>query len=549
MNYKGKYTGEEIDSLLTQVQEGKEIALIHEALEGKADESGAYPRMSVGFSEHLVGHGESSSAEFSFRASGGKSILDGTARVKELRGNTVVWNQKLGDASWDIQFDTEQIDKIKNGATYIISFEDFSPKEAGKTGYAYMLMPYMPFYAHKYLFIAEAQGDYIQYIKCGVFDGSQYQFIGQGRIDNTPLCAYFHTFNNDFVGVYVRFDVEVGLDNYAKANTICMTPRVYDLTQMFGAGNEPSTIEDFYARIPIGVDMDAYDEGMVIPFTADAIKSVGDNAWNKDTAVRGYVDDSTGVFTTHPESTTVVDLIRCLPNEEYYCNKVIHYTQKAAFHFFNENMEYIGIDGIWDATTNLYSSGKITTPSNARYMLVGTAYTTVNECMVTLVHSGWKVEVNNEYKPYEVFTREIDPRIKAAFPNGMNKWDKVYNKEDKGYIVKGTQIRAYEEGDSASDIMITDGKITIFKLVNPTIVEYEEPFNLDYEVWDFGTEEIIGSEPSAPISANIVYGFNATDTIRTNAIAVGDHEARIAQLEAMIATLQARLVNSEEDTL
>ena len=52
---------------------------------------------------------------------------------------------------------------------------------------------------------------------------------------------------------------------------------IVDLTQMFGSGNEPTTIEEFYQRIPMGVDLNAYNEGEVISMAASGIKSVGRN--------------------------------------------------------------------------------------------------------------------------------------------------------------------------------------------------------------------------------------------------------------------------------
>ena len=61
---------------------------------GKDLKEGYHPNSTVGMSDNLVGRGESVPAEFSFRASGGKSIKDGTARIKRLKGNSVVWNQK-----------------------------------------------------------------------------------------------------------------------------------------------------------------------------------------------------------------------------------------------------------------------------------------------------------------------------------------------------------------------------------------------------------------------------------------------------------------------
>ena len=55
----------------------------------KANKDGVYPDLIAG---DLVGRGESVPAEITFRASGGKSIKDGKAYIKRIKGNSVVWN-------------------------------------------------------------------------------------------------------------------------------------------------------------------------------------------------------------------------------------------------------------------------------------------------------------------------------------------------------------------------------------------------------------------------------------------------------------------------
>ena len=91
----------------------------HQDISGKADTSGRYPEMSVGFADDLVGRGESVPAEFSFRASGGKSIKDGAARIKRLKGNSVVWNNMVDtrhlQGEWSYQNDFMH---LQNGHIY-----------------------------------------------------------------------------------------------------------------------------------------------------------------------------------------------------------------------------------------------------------------------------------------------------------------------------------------------------------------------------------------------------------------------------------------------
>jgi hypothetical protein len=330
--------------------------------------------------------------------------------------------------------------------------------------------------------------------------------------------------------------------------------------------------------------MYAYNEGEVIHCNTESIKSVGDNAWDEEWEVGGLSSDG--------EPSSVANRIRSrnyievLANEEYYSTRFL------TIFFYDDEMRFLSYI---DMNTSTF-----TTPSGCRYIkfyLYGTEDYN-NDIMITLVHSGWKVDTDAKYQPYEQDIRKIDYRILEAFPNGMMPWDMVYNKNGKGYIVKGTGVvedmsllnwdtgfggfhtsdirhnikHLYEYIPSnilcsrlATNLVSSDdvgialiyggsadhpynGNIKIvgydslnslladlqgiplyYELAEPTIIEYDEPFNLDYLVWDFGTEEIIADKPSAPLKADIIYQFNAVDEIR--------------ELRQLIATMQAQLAS------
>ena len=60
------------------------------------------------------------------------------------------------------------------------------------------------------------------------------------------------------------------------------------------------------------------------------------------------------------------------------------------------------------------------------------------------------------------------------------------------------------------------GVILYYEPTEMEVLEYDEPFNLDYKVADFGTEEIISQVPSAAFKGRTIYQFNAVDQIREN---------------------------------
>ena len=583
--YQG--TEEEFASILALAPTNHDsIIKIEEMLTNKADKTGRYPEMSVGYADDLVGRGESTPAEFSFRASGGKSIKDGAARIKRLRGNSVVWNNMVDTRGYETGFVIREGIKIQQG--------------------------------HKYLLQRSAANDGLYLIP--VVDGSE----------NYEMSLRAGEYANIYTSQYTDL-----INPRVYSESYCGACVISDLTFMFGAGNEPTTIEEYYARKPIVEDEYAYNEGEVIHMTAKAIKSVGDNAIEeRNTTITtdgfpgtplvelntndafigissdGYVGahhinnvevgNGKYVFDTDAGGYGLGLFVKVLPNERY--------------HWSVETNGRIDV-GFYDANRVLISyvthTNEARTPYNCEYICLClrddediTPRLTFSNIMLTLVHSGWKQDTDAGYQPYWEDKLMFDERIKEHFPDGLKKWDMVYNKNGKGYIVKGTGVvdmgeldwkhdtlngyrmfrsmdnllgatpisrdgtnlicaryvdgneLIYTEGldksielnhgnyggeyeqdflavrdtsytDAASFNAAMAGVMLYYELAEPTIIEYDEPFNLDYRVADFGTEEAIADRPSAPIAADIIYQFNAVDMIRELWLKVQELEKRL----------------------
>lgn len=577
---------------------------------GVVGEGDYAPKMSVGFADNLIGRGEATAEEFTYRASAGmdRSITDDTARMKKIKGNSVVWNQMCnhqlysesqtkngvtltpnGDGSFSIETDA-------NGATELTRFNVSSLEITGLS-------------KHKIL-IAGAP-------------------IGSSR-------STYYLIDN-FTGNYC-FDSVIFTKNSASGKGDCyievvrgcvittpviFKPQYIDLTKMFGAGNEPTTVEEFYTRIPSGIDIFAYNEGEIISMNTEAIKTVGFNQWDEE-----VVYDKTIDFEGNLVSGNYIcskNFIPILPNTTYYCKRprLASGGYMTAYYIqYDENKKTIGSKNIY---INLLPNNTIftTLTPEARYIRImvskteyGSTYN--HDICINLSHTGTE---NGKYKPYTPFTREL-PIIKKYFPNGMRsagtafdsiewnsikqKWVAVqrigevdlgglqWSKNDSyGFyisiaalsnisVVKDYDTIAnmlcekyttskvsdvYQQSEvntiglSPTHLAIGDltydttenftsamqGVMLYYELAEPDVNEIEEEFvNFDYYVEDFGTEEALGSVPSAPFRADVVYTFNAVDTIRNNYLAIEKLKKQMAQMQNTISAMQTAQVKGEE---
>lgn len=561
------YDDTEIKAKLTELSEANEVlkeaqqftdVAIKDLQDMKIDRENDdyYPKMAVGTADNLAGV-DVVDSEINFRRSGGGAITDGVARIETIKGNSVVWNNQSANASLSANFG--DIKPLPNGAKVV----------AG----------------HKYLYLADKSSG------CTVFmyfnaTGSNTQ---ETRIAENTTSQFFTAQNSATSNG--KGEVQGGIWWYAMPSSgvtdwSAENIRLIDLSQMFQAGNEPTTIEEFYQRIPMGVDMNAYNEGTIYNMKATGIKSVGVNQWDEQWEL-GTIANATGENANDSSRIRSKNFIPIFPSTDYYCYYGEDAGAKHIYAFF------------YDKGKNFISggariSGKVfTTPSNAHYLRIsnyGAAMTTYKGDICIGIKGDW-----TGYQPYMEASEDLSLVVKY-FPDGMrsagaahdeirdNKasgkreyskgrmkavdmgslnWTYNPTEGQKRFISYGTEGEAAppKNADSVANILCTKYETTSFNtlFVNArdrlvalnqigivavydsaytdaasfkaamqgVILYYEaaewewveldaedQSINLDYKVWNCGTEQMEATEPSAPLAADITYGFNAVGLIK-----------------------------------
>lgn len=498
-----------------------DIVKANEEIAKKANTDKHYPKLTAGFADNLVGRGEATAEEFTFRPSAGeKSIGDEGAKITEIKGNALVWNQLVENK----QFAFSASSGIYDNGIYTITPTGDYP------GISQTSITKIPI-GHKLLVVVSVKSNVVLRLGLNYFGASAQASTSSDSVFHTYGLFATSTMSSPYAGLIV-------FATAAKEQFYMSQPKVYDLTKMFGAGNEPTTIEDFYACVPSGVDINAYNAGEIIPMNAEAIKTVGFNQWDEQWELGSisFADGGNVVSTNQIRSKNYIPI---LPNQDYYWN-LYGYVR-----CYDKEKKYLG--GLLPASDNGWSNGGII---KASAFPVGTAYlrfwlsssygtTYKNDICFNLSHTG----VNNgKYQPYTPFTRELSV-IGKCFKNGMRsvgtthdsiEWDST---KQKWVAVPRIGERAYMSGDESNAAVLTDNTTTLYKLAEPIVTEIDESLNLNYYVEDFGTEEAMSSVPSAPFRADIVYPFNAVDTIRNNALAIQELRSAIATMQAQMASL------------
>lgn len=400
-DYESKYSGEEIDALLDQVASGGGGGV-------------------VDFANDLTGRIEATPEMFTYRPSAGdKSVRDESAVIRRIKGNTSVWGQLISDLSQDDMVKIE-----KEGDAWIITPMS-NVTDPGSTswgaGWATFKKPHPLNTAHIYLY-------------CVTFTKiSKRTDLG----DFVPQATLF-----SLLGWYIRLNADLGqrttavLISKPGVNTNvafltlngCVTkienPMLIDLTDLFGAGNEPSTLEEFRQYYPD--EYYPYCAPEVRSMRATGIETVGFNQWDEQWE-NGTFNTETGENISNNQ-IRCKNLIRVLPNT-YYSLSIgdKNFGIWAMFYDDNQNiLQPVKLNSSISSNNCLYISPSgnrnvFLTPENASwmkfYLPVEYGSTTYKgDICINLSHSGVR---NGEYEPYEKNTLLL-PEIAKYFPEGMH---------------------------------------------------------------------------------------------------------------------------------
>lgn len=435
----------------------------------------------VDFATDLTGVVEATPEMFTYRPSAGdKSVRDESAVIRRIKGNTSVWGQGMrlaldqtGDNGWWLR------NQEYGGNIWIEGNTIKYDVLAGKDNNQQISQYYGDFIiGHTYYlhFTFNNNGTindrwdrpWIVHFGATKYGDGPFIYAPQNGL-TSGIVDIFYTVTTEGLKYITLKQSYVGVSDSEIIPTVMEFGdiQIFDLTDLFGAGNEPTTYEEFRKYYP-----DAYYPYCppeVRSMRATGIETIGFNAFNGEYA-------------------------EVIGGQTYYLGVTID-----TAHFATE----IGGDSV-----------EITIPENRLYTppTNGYIYATGSDICINLSHSGVR---NGEYKPYEKNTLLL-PEIAKYFPDGMHGIGDVCDEIIDGLAIQRFAVRAYEEGDENNAEVKTDKITTVYKLSEPIYTPIDEPLQLDYKVDDFGTEKMLSDAPSSPFKADIVYQFNAEGRIRDN---------------------------------
>lgn len=510
---------------------------------------GSYALMNVGTADNLKGRASSAvSADFTFRTSGGSAdIGNPQATIKSIHGNTLVWNQIVG-------------------AIVPTSINDLTVSFVGGvltvTGTAS---------ANTNIKLIDSD-DFVnghKYLVSGVPSGGSSSTYG----------AYWSNsgmFYSDAIQTYnSRGSFNIRVLSGTTVNISCI-PQVFDLTKIYGSGNEPTTIAAFKAMFQLPYY--AYDAGSLLHFNGTGLKTVGFNQWDEQIE-SGEYNAATGEKQASADYLRCVNKVRIFPNTVYYLKSPL----ALSAYYYDAAGSKIGT-----GSPTLNANRTFTTPSGAYYMTFafnkntygGTTYK--NDICINLSWSGYR---NGEYEAYWASTLALP--IATYFATGMKSAGTAYDEltakkaiqrigvvdlgtlDWENYLgttgvfranvtgikgstsattkaniicvsystdtiqnvsssivnktvavnVDGSRIYIYDNSfttDAAAFKSAVSGVMLAYEMATP--VETDVDLALTYLVDDFGTEQLLpenDDEPTtSPFDGTIHYAMNAVDAIR-----------------------------------
>lgn len=553
------------------------------------------------FATDLSGRAEATPEVFTFRPSAGdKSIKDDNAFIRRVKGNSVVFNQLVknaldqsGNNGWWSRQGANNVEL--NGSSIKLSF-------VSGTNSTPQISQKIPLNAnHTYFLTVNIDFNVSNNAECYLRESSDLYGNSVNTIIWTSSDGHYNAVFTPTDGYsYLIFSVYRVINDVGDSVTVS-DMQIIDLTAMFGAGNEP-TAEEFRALYPNSYY--PYNAGELRNLMCSGIKTVGFNQWDGTTQV-GYINDKTGVITSN-SSYLCTDFIRVIPNQEYYINTEQATGRWGAWYDANKNYVagILNYDQVYVApSTAAYVRLTIKTADSGN----------PDTFCINLHHTGYRDGEYEPYKevthalPLDVITNgeplrkagsvydeinetEYIKRVGVVDLGSLSWWlsdsDKclfacnfeyVWQDNSKAanilcakYLAldyasvylgsTGIAVNFYDGNyylaicdksftDAASLKASLSGVLLHYELAEPIVKPIEIPIDFNYYVEDFGTEEAVLPENSAPFNADIIYQFNAVDRIRQNDLNIDRLEEKVLSLPAEFKTINGNSIIGSGDLI
>ena len=232
-----------------------------------------------------------------------------------------------------------------------------------------------------------------------------------------------------------------------KFENVVFRQQQIDLTQMFGAGNEPTTVEEVEAIL--GNDYYEYNTGEVVGNNVEKLDITGFNIWNEEWEV-GRIDNNTGQDSVANTNIRTKGYLEINANSSYCYTNLSSY--KANIYFYDASKNFLSF--INPTFTNKYKT--FTTPENAAFLrlFVATDYGTTYNNDICINKSN--TSKNGTYEPYKhsefpLNLTELTGKVNGEgtsvtiFPDGLHGVGDVYDSlivDDDGYARRAVKRMA-----------------------------------------------------------------------------------------------------------
>ena len=209
---------------------------------------------------------------------------------------------------------------------------------------------------------------------------------------------------------------QVGFSVYLNAGVVTnftVYPIIVDLTAIYGAGNEPTSVADFKKDFPC--DYYAYNSGSILSAKSSALVSRGRQQWDEEWEL-GIITLNTGTSSDgqNAPSTTQIrgkNYIPVIAGQDYFLKYPTGTAMAVAYYDINKN--FLGYSRSADyggvGTTTTSPNSTLTIPSGVSYIrfYMGSAYGTTYQHDITISIYFEDGEGYDQYYPYQAQTVEL----------------------------------------------------------------------------------------------------------------------------------------------
>jgi len=367
--------------------------------------------------------------EFAFRQTGSGTLTKpySSGVLKRVLGNTVVWNQNVHNGTFESTTGWGAVNGTISASGNILSFTYGGSGD----GAVYYSRNYVPVVTHKYLIYGYINSSSVARFICG--NGASYA-TGITEIEvvqslaNTMSKAYTYfsaSSGNNMNTFFIRRS-----NNFTVKNVT-----LYDLTLMFGAGNEPTSVADFERDYGYLLANPEYNAGELINNACSGLETVGFNLWDEANGFTNTNINSTGDVTSSDVSAcsnTFIPVVGGLS----YCASARSSLHGLRIAWYDATYSFISRS----AVTNI-SLITATSPASARYAkwvlnYDNTSLVTASIIDALKINFGVSDTVKNgTYEPYRKNTlplnlnsfRVKDSQGNIITINGLKKAGSVYD--------------------------------------------------------------------------------------------------------------------------